>query len=499
VVNVKVENKTGTIFIMSTLRIRGIYAAALTQLFRQYNTDWDIVQPDDEIRACVAHAWRMDSPDVDIEDEPDEQGRREVIRMSGLADAVTPALRILQQHCLDVIAHQESIQLGAIYMGLVGLYSQVRRRAIVYMGDGLAGVLPLRYEDRALRVGTYLPVRIAAPPAEGDDRPELSTSITVPGHYAVLTSATSVRLSKQITDAEQQERLKRLGAAQDTGSWGIIWRTAAQHAEDHVLVTELQRLAQDARALRERLQATTTVGYIQGGDIVARVFLPGQAKAVCDGLRAELLPTLPGHHKYKAQGDVYSATVEALEKELPPEALRARTRTLSVLTSVDAMQQPIHNQVRLLVRDLHGGRQEQDIGQLAAFDIHDGWVELRQPLRHKDAYPPGFPIDKQPGDYTLTRFQEGSWSYIMRFYGRNNEWKGDYACLTTPIAIFADQLHVVDLHTAVWQTPQHTPIFIGLETLQRMQQQDVITATLTAKIQAEGERLLQEWHRTETA
>jgi hypothetical protein len=481
---------------MSTLRIRGIYAAALTQLFRQYSPAWEIVQPDDEVRARLEQAWRMDSPDVDIDDEPDEQGRREVIRISGAADAVTQVLRILQQQCFDVITHQESLQIGAIYMGLVGLCSPARRRAIVYLGERLAGILPLRYEDRTLRVGTYLPVRIAAPPVEGDDRPELSTSITVPGLYAVLTSTPSVRLSKQITDAEQQERLKRLGEAQDTRGWGVIWRTAAQHVQDDVLTAELQHLSQEARALRERLQATTTVGYVQGGDIVARVFLPGHAKAVCDTWRTAYLPTLPGHHKYKAQGDVYSATVDALEKELPADELRARTRTLSVLASIDAMQQPIQNQVRLLVRNLQGGRQEKGSGQLAAFDIHAGWVELHQPLRHKDAYPAGFPIDKQPGDYTLARFQEGSWSYTSRFYSRTKAWKGDYACLTTPIAIFADQVHVVDVHVAVWRTPQHAPALRGLETLQQLQQQGVATAALVAKIRAEGEKLLQEWQQT---
>jgi probable ribonuclease FAU-1 len=240
------------------------------------------------------------------------------------------------------------------------------------------------------------------------------------------------------------------------------------------------------------------VGYVQGGDIVARVLMPGQAKAVCDTWRAAYLPTLPGHHKYKAQGDVYSATVDALEKELPPEELRARTRTLSVLASVDAMQQPIQNQVRLMVRDLHGRRHEHGIGQLAAFDIHAGWVELRLPIRHRDAYPADFPIDKQQGDYTLARFQEGSWSYVSRFYGRNNVWKGDYASLTTPLAIFADQVHVVDVQVAVWRTPQHAPVLSGLETLQQLQQQGVVTAALLAKIQAEGAQLLQEWQQAAT-
>jgi hypothetical protein len=477
----------------STLRIRGLYAAALTQLFRQYDSEWTIVQPDDEIRTRLNHAWRMDSPEVNIDDEPDARGPREVLRVSGPTDAVKRVLHIVQQHCFDVITHQDSVQVGAIYIGLVGLYSRSRRRAVVYLGQSLAGVLSLRYEDREPRVGTYIPVRIDAPPVEGDDRPQLSASITVPGQYAVLTAVPGVKLSKQITDLSCQERLKRLGEAQDTGGWGIIWRTAAQHAEEPALVQEVQHLTQEARDLQAHLDATTSVGYVRGGDIVAHVYLPGHAKAACDSLRAHLLPTLPGHHKYKAQGDAYGTIVDALEKELPSEVLHTRTLTLRVLSSLDAMQPPIQHHIRLLGRDPQGKVHDHGMGEQVAFDLDAGWVEVRQALRSKEAYPSGFRIDKQPGDYTITRFQEGSWHYVTRFYGRQGEWKGDYASLTVPIAIFSDQIHLWDLPVSAWRSPAHKPGLSGLETLRRLQHQGVVTAALMQKVQAEGEALLQQF------
>ena len=221
---------------MITLRIRGLYAAALTSLFRQYPHVCEVVQPDDEIQARLSQAWRMDSPDVTLDDQPDARGSRDTIRVAGPADAVEQVLQILQEHCIDVLMRRDSSQLGATYMGLVGVVSRVRRRAVVYMGEQRAGILPLRYEDRELRVGSYLPVRIEEMTSEGDSRPQLSTVISVPGQYAVLTSAPGVKLSKQISDAETRERLQGLGEAQATGDWGILWRTAAQHAEEPSLV-----------------------------------------------------------------------------------------------------------------------------------------------------------------------------------------------------------------------------------------------------------------------
>src|SRR4030095_7921825 len=285
----------GTVSIMITLRIRGLYAAALTSLFRQYPHVCEVVQPDDEIQARLRQAWRMDSPDVTLDDQPDARGSRDTIRVAEPADAVEQVLQLLQEHCFDSLVRRESSQLGATYMGLVGVVSRVRRRAVVYMGEQRAGILSLRYDDRDLRSVSSLPVRIEALSTDGDDRPQLSTVVTVPGQYAVLTSSPSVKLSKQISDTDTRERLQQLGEAQPTGEWGILWRTAAQHADEQVLVQEIAHLIQAARDLQARITAITTVGYIHGGDMVAQVLLPGHSKAVCDTLRAEIMPTLPGH------------------------------------------------------------------------------------------------------------------------------------------------------------------------------------------------------------
>ena len=131
----------GTVSIMITLRIRGLYAAALTSLFRQYPHVCEVVQPDDEIQARLRQAWRMDSPDVTLDDQPDARGSRDTIRVAGPADAVEQVLQLLQEHCFDSLIRRESSQIGATYMGLVGVVSRARRRAVVYMGEQRAGIL----------------------------------------------------------------------------------------------------------------------------------------------------------------------------------------------------------------------------------------------------------------------------------------------------------------------------------------------------------------------
>ena len=480
---------------MTTLRIRGLYGAALTSLFRQHHQDWEIVQPDDEVRACLPGDWRMDSPDVAIDAHADAQGVRDTLRLSGSDDGIERVLGILQQHFTDVIIRRSGMQIGSMYLGLVGLVSRERRQSVVYLGGQLSGTLPIGPDDRGPEIGTRIPVRIEALGNGPDKRPQLSAVLSVPGRYAVLSMIPAVRISKQINSAAARERLQQLGQSLQTNGWGIIWRTAAQNAADGVLSEEIQELVQQAGDLRERLSGAKALGYLYGGDVSTQVEMPGDAKRLCDHLRAEFLPTLPGHHKYKAQGDVYGATVDALEKELPAEVLRNRTAPLGVLASVNAMESPLRDTLRVRMRGLRESAATQYEGQRVAYDLDAGWVEVRQELRNKDSYPAGLRLDKRPGDYAITRFQEGSWHYVTRFYGRQGAWKADYAGIATPTAIFSDQLHLVDLGASVCHSPEQPAELIGIESLQEQQKQGLVGAALVSKSREEGAAVLERLRR----
>ena len=476
---------------MTTLRIRGLYAAALTVLFRQSQSDWEIVQPDDQVRASLPGNWRMDSPEVAIDDQTGPQGVRDSLRLSGSGHGIERALGVLQGHYTDIIIRRSGMQVGSMYLGVVGLVSRERRQSIVYLGGQLSGTLPMGPDDRGPDIGARIPVRIEALGNGPEGRPQLSAVLTVPGRYAVLSMSPAVRISKQITSEGARERLRKLGDSQEPNGWGIIWRRAAQNATDDVLNDEIQELVQQAGDVRQRLSGAKALGYLYGGDISTQVEMPGDAKRLCDQLRAELLPTLPGHHKYKAQGDVYGATVDALENELPADVLRNRTAPLGVLASVNAMQSPLRDTLRVRMQGLRNGAAAYYEGKRVAYDLDAGWVEIRQELRSKDSYPEGLRLDKRPGDYVVTRFQEGNWHYVTRFYGRQGAWKADYAGIATPTAIFSDQVHLVDLGASVCQSPEQAAELIGIKAVRELQKQGLVGAALVNRVQEEGTALLE--------
>ncbi len=98
-----------------------------------------------------------------------------------------------------------------------------------------------------------------------------------------------------------------------------------------------------------------------------------------------------------------------------------------------------------------------------------------------------------PASIHAPRCQEGQWKYVTRFYGRDGTWKADYASITTPIAIFSDQLHLSNLRVTVKHSPLQPPVMTGLEALQDLQRQRVVSADLVHKVQSEGEALLRQW------
>ncbi|PON10276.1 hypothetical protein C2W62_50940, partial [Candidatus Entotheonella serta] len=168
-----------------------------------------------------------------------------------------------------------------------------------------------------------------------------------------------------------------------------------------------------------------------------------------------LWPTKHVLRAFEAHGDVYGTTVDALERELPAEALRNRA-VLSVLSSINAMQQPIASTLHILQRIPNGRLIDQGEAQRLADDIYAGWVAVQRSLRNKGSYPKGLNVNKQPGDYAITRYHEGAWHYVSQFYTQDGSWLADYAGMTTPIAIFSDHVHLFDLQVAVIRTQQQS-------------------------------------------
>jgi len=87
-------------------------------------------------------------------------------------------------------------------------------------------------------------------------------------------------------------------------------------------------------------------------------------------------------------------------------------------------------------------------GKVTKSDPQRGLIEIKRELRPGGKYD-GLAIPKEPGDYAITEFQEGSWSYKTAYYSKEDKLKGEYYNINTPIEIYPDKVRYVDLEIDV--------------------------------------------------
>ncbi|MCD6373197.1 MAG: ribonuclease E/G, partial [Thermococcus sp.] len=236
-----------------SVRIRGIYSTALTKLF--LDRGFKIAQPSNKIAERFNFEKTYDEFDVDIYDKKDRQG---VILVG---TEVERAKKVLEEELMDVFFRKLPYQLHAIYKGIV----VQKDEKYVYVDIGSAIGTLSREEAPDVSEGDEILVQVK----KHNVLPKLSTTLTIPGDYAVLIpkpigAQRHVKISRKIRDQSERERLRILGLSIDLGDWGILWRTAAAYKDWNVLRDEIIRLSKLADRIEKSFSYTSPSLVIEG-------------------------------------------------------------------------------------------------------------------------------------------------------------------------------------------------------------------------------------------
>jgi len=422
---------------MYALRIRGIYATALTNLFRKHG--FKIVQPSKPIRERFKLSPNQEPYDLDLYDLEDLQG----VFVSGVAEGLERLIEVLQQELLDVIIRRFELGLYSVYRGVVR--SSGPEGSLIDLGEGL-GFLP----EEQLHPGEVLTVQVCELPGRGRE-PLLRRMIGLPGRYAVLISTGRIAVSKQITDQGERMRLTWLGAELAPKGWGIVWHTAAEGRSRTVLAEDLEKLATLAAKLDEKAspaQEQEGPALLLKGEEAAQIEFPGSSKQRLDEIRSEVLPTLAGHHQIKASGR--KEEIDALER-LIGKFGRSKGKGLvsgsSFLGSVKPGAGLLIEHVKLDGRVQSLGR-----GRVTRLASEEGLVEVEREIKTPGRYD-GLGVEKEAGDRAVTEFIEGRWWYKTSYYSSTGELKGEYFNINTPVEIYPDRIRYVDLELDLVRLP----------------------------------------------
>ncbi|WP_297515612.1 DUF402 domain-containing protein, partial [Thermococcus sp.] len=347
------------------------------------------------------------------------------------------------------------------------------------------------YVDLGSAIGT-LPKNELPRANEGDEvlvqvkkhnlLPHLSTTLTIPGDYAVLIpkpigAQRHVKISRKIRDNQERERLRILGLSIDLGEWGILWRTAAAYKDWNTLRDEIVRLSK----LADRLEKADTYfapSLIIEGRNIYEVEFGGGAKKKLDEIRNKVIPTVEGHHQLKAKDPELGFAVEIAEgilAKVPGQRMKVNQGFWEALIENKGPRRGWLFSLDHVKPD--GQRIRIGPGEVLEVSHNPLKVTIKRHLKPGKFYD-GLDLPIEFGDYAITEIEAGKWWFVHRYYDKNGNLKGEYYNINTPVEIYPDGARYVDLEVDIVKWPDGTKEIIDKEKLAEHYEEGIISEKL---------------------
>ena len=421
-----------------TVRVRGIYATALTALV--VDDGHDVVGASLQIRERFdTDAVRAAGvPDVVVRTTDDRLG----VLLVGGADPVATLATRLRDVAVDIISWPVAAR-DAVFD--VRVSETTGDGAVCPLPDGDSGLLPFDAADGRIETGDRYRVQVSSPaPPWTDRRPRLATTLRARAGPAVLRrgdGGVRADVSDPETASELAGLVDLLGADVPDG-WGLRWQGTAADADLETLESALAGARRRALALEDALPETVDPQRRIHAPLDAVAVLFGRlARFELDDRRRAVVPTMPGHHRTKAIAgasagvDLAEAVAATFVDEFPFDGVAsAFGPRVGDRVSIEHGK-PAGHTVTL-------GRGE--VTERTA----DGGLTVRRELSGGGTYD-GLGVTRESGDVALTNFEEGRWWYPTVYRTEGGDRKGTYVNVCTPVECFPDAVRYVDLHVDV--------------------------------------------------
>ncbi|WP_248907486.1 DUF402 domain-containing protein [Halocatena marina] len=423
---------------MTTVRIRGIYATALTRLL---SSEHEIVQGSEPIRARFEASFPDTPAAVTIASSDDRQG----VRVSGEeTENVDTIVDTLRRTGIDTLAWPDPTPSEAIFDGRVK--ETHANGAVVDLGEnkstdetggkseGYLSYANTEYveEDDNVRVQ----VEEAVPPWE-DDRPVLRTKVSVSNGFARLMRG-GERETSSIDFVDLLPNEPRDG-------WAIRWRDRATDVGFDVLEAAMADLNDRAERIDSAHNSDISAPDRLTAPRTAWVWFGRESRFALDEQRRSVTATMSGHHRIKAGTETASAAVDFAEAicESP------RSDTESFPFDVTARRFGPQKGDRITIS--HGKPDGRCItlgrGEVTDYDPA-GTITLERQMSPGGSYD-ALGVERQAGDVAITKLKEGRWWYPTVYRGSDGERRGTYVNVCTPVELFPHTARYVDLHVDV--------------------------------------------------
>ena len=427
---------------MTRVRVRGIYATALTATFER------VVQASPVIRERFEETFPADPPAASVETTADRQG----VGVHGEPSAVDEVAGELGDLSRDTFVWSAELPRGGVYAGEVS--RTLGSGALVDCGDG-TGFLPNSKTTGRVESGDRLRVQVREPrPCWEDNRPVLDTTVRVQGSLADLVRGKS--------GGRGGPELAEILPVDPPEGWGVDWAPAADDAGLDALGETLESLGERAGSIDAALDSAPTPDEgaphtYRAGEATRWVWFGREARFALDARRRDAVPTMPGHHRTKAATSAASTAVDFVEAVcdgLAPGGTGSQTgeegdtdgEAFPFAAVVDQFGPAAGDSVGIGHGKPDGRRIE--LGPAMVTEVDGETVTVERELSGGGTYD-ALGVPKQEGDIATTKLREGRWWYPTVYRGEDGERRGTYVNVCTPVEVFPDEVRYVDLHVDV--------------------------------------------------
>lgn len=403
----------------ATVRIRGVYATALTKVLAERG--YGVCQ----VSRLIQDRLQIESldlpPDIDIRHTYNRQG----ISIVASGNVLDTFLEDLREAFVDILIIPSGIDLYGVYKG------RNLGRGEIDMG-GFTGYLEERTAERDVLVQV----------SEIRNRPILTTKISFSGNYAILIPQEGVKISRKVEDSDERRRLYHVAnQLQISPGYGVLWRTAAVRGEDEALATEVQSLVEEMLRINMEFPSAY-IGLLREGKKHVEILFGGEAKRRLDFIRNNILPTAQNHHKLKSSGKEYSLVVDVFEQLLPQYPIEEKLdQILWYLNPWRVGDSVLLEHVKPTGEKLH-------LGRAVVQEFNYPYVAMERRMHTYGVYD-ALGVRKEKGDRVITEMKEGEWIFVHTYYSPDGIPKGRHYTIATPVEFYPYKARYMDLEVAV--------------------------------------------------
>ncbi|ABM81443.1 DUF402 domain-containing protein [Hyperthermus butylicus] len=453
------------------VRVRGIYATALTKLV--IDMGFQVVQPSRIIADRFSLPMLTLPADVTIKDSDNNPSELLIV---GYEWAVNIILEKLRDTLPYSFYWRSSLPLhSTVKARVIGLRDN---RCIARVGDVEAELLVDRsecIEDREVVGG------VVRPGVKPRETPRIVPGARVIGDYAILieSSEPRVTISEHVRSPEKRALLAAIATSFTEQGYAVHWRSSSQHAEREELEKHLRQLREALAEARKRAEEGPP-GVYSEGEAVVLVHLSSADKQKLDEIRDSVVATIPYHHTVKSLQPSLSKVIDYAEKV---KALGVDSEKL-VRALLELVAEDLASRRRIRILHVKPSGEYIELGKA---EIKSVYVEdkslvivLERTVKSRGVYD-GLGVEKEPGDRIVTEVRTDEWIVKHTYYAPDGTVKGTYININTPPEIAEDAIVYLDLEIDIVKKPGKKPKIVDAEELDKYHEQGIVTTKLKEK------------------